>query len=178
MIIVKKFWRELSILTLATLLIICYFTRQPTSKLEEIREKLTESEMVVYKLERDLEKRLHTEDDEVRIITEIITKPDGTKIEKEEKVEKRAKVFEEISDKEKVSDERIVIKEVEKIVVKKVENSGSKYSVGVYHPVALDYDKRRLEFDFGAQVGGFPVELVVGSRPYQGEWFIGGRFRW
>lgn len=137
--LVTRFWRELTILVLAGVCYLLYTRPQapcPTSVAKE-----TQKEEVV-------------EEEQIKTVTVVVTKPDGTKTEKTTKTENNTKVSEKQSDKIKV-----------------VTESKTRYEVSVGAPVSKGYQDFRL--GVGARIGDLPLFGTVDYRIKSKEVMVG-----
>lgn len=114
-------------------------------------------------------------------VVEVITKPDGTIIKREERTEERTETREEQRE-EVASEERTeeTLKEDSSgsVVVDERREARSAYSVTVAHPVATSFDYSRMRFDVGARIGRSPFSAVVGSDGEFSNVYLGVRFEW
>lgn len=114
-----------------------------------------------------------------RKIVEVITKPDGTIVNRTETEEERT----EIRDREQSnSNTETAEKESSSGAASGEKQSSQKtgpflkpYSISVSHP-PISFDPRLVRFDFGARLGQLPLTATVGSDGHFSNFYVGLRY--
>lgn len=142
-------------------------------------ESLFEKSSEIRQLERELEQRVREVRDVRKIITTVTVRPDGTKIERTEKIEDKTKVLEETTDKSSERSET----DVERRLAKKeqaqssVGYSRSLYSVSLVSNSFTEVDREALDVRAGVRLGDMPIWVEVGARG-DGTFYGGLRYEW
>jgi len=98
-------------------------------------------------------------------VVEIITKPDGTIINRTEETTDRVEIRDEessSSESETSSEENVTDNQTKSEASAETHNSLSRYAISAFHP-ADPFDVRNIRFDVGARLGNLPLWGVVGS---------------